>query len=161
LTSSLAAAAAAVVLIVFVPESRSVLRIGRERSRTFLAMRSQHLERLRGRTGVAVDIGMIGYFSQGVICDLGGLVQGKAWAAADDRTRLKQCAQTSPDFIFTNHEQAEEIGKYVNLQSMVSCFDYRMPNVANDDVHTLFLARAYASSICASSEPSSMPDGVM
>ncbi len=135
------AAFALMILVVlgFIAEVPIVAHIGRERSRTFLAMREENLQRLRMETGIAADIGMIGYFTESKICDLSGLVGGSEWAHIDPGSRVRLCAAGQPAFAFLNHDQAEAVGRYLDLHDMIPCFRYMLPNVSTDDVHVLYV----------------------
>src|SRR5439155_9777505 len=57
------AASLLVLTAVWVVEGRAVRRITADASWVFLEMRNDHLEALRGKLGVALDIGLISYFS--------------------------------------------------------------------------------------------------
>ena len=54
----------------------------------FDSMRRQDLGVFAGRPGVAADIGFIGYFADGRICDLSGRVQGREFARLSTTDRM-------------------------------------------------------------------------
>lgn len=56
---------------------------------------------VESRRQIAGDVGYIGYFSQGTMCDLSGLVNGRAQAQRSDSERIERCANTHPDFLFS------------------------------------------------------------
>lgn len=136
------------VALVIIPEGRAVYYIARMRSQAFLSMQHQDLDRLSQGTGMAFDIGMIGYFSDAFICDLGGLVEGRAWARTRVDGRVKLCVERSPEFVFVNPGQAEQLRGFIDLRTMVACSSYDLPNASGDDPHTLYVARQVATKMC-------------
>jgi hypothetical protein len=142
------AAFAVVLLVLFLPEGVCVYRIGASRSQSYLAMRRQHLELLASETGVAGDVGMIGYFSQASICDLDGLVGGRDWARKPPDERVRLCATRSPFFVFANSAQADELRQYLDFHSLTPCYDYPLPNVSTQDTHILYVDRRLAPTVC-------------
>ncbi len=135
-------------ILAYVPETARVYHIGETRAHSFLAMRSEHLEALASSTGVAAEIGMIGFFSQAQICDIGGLVGGRDWAAMRFVDRIKACAERSPAFVFANAPQIDDLRKYLDIDAMKPCFNYPLPNVSTEDVHTLYVDRKFFGILC-------------
>jgi hypothetical protein len=138
----------AIALIGFGGEAPLVRHITAERSRAFVAMRAQNLERLASGIGIAADIGMVGWFTHAEICDLSGLVEGSEWAHLSPDERARLCAQRPQAFVFVNHGQARSLGRYLDLKSMVVCFRYLLPNVSTDDAHVLYVEPRLAGEIC-------------
>jgi hypothetical protein len=136
------------VALVIVPEGRAVYHISHLRSQAFLSMQQQDLDRLSQGTGIAFDFGMIGYFSDAFICDVGGLVEGRAWARTDMDRRVKLCVERSPEFVFVDSQQAEQLRGLIDLRTMVACSSYDLPNASGSDLHTLYVARQVATRMC-------------
>ncbi|HXE09622.1 MAG TPA: hypothetical protein VN612_17090 [Acidobacteriaceae bacterium] len=119
------------------------LRIDRDRSQTLLDMQSSHLDRLRGE-GVAADVGFIGYFSKAPICDIDGLVNGRAAAAMTIDERKQACAASHPDFLFLNDGQIAGLPTVpqFHLSDWIKCGSVAFTNVGSEDRHRLWVRKA-------------------
>jgi len=117
------------------------------RSSSFESFATGNLHDLAGKTGIAWDVGMIGFFSQGHILDPNGLVDGRRFAAMSKHNRLREISSNgSIDFVFANDDQLGELSPYVNTSGWVEIGRFEFPNFGgNRDTHHL-LVRASARS---------------
>jgi hypothetical protein len=145
------AAVAAVLLFMasFALETPAFLRIERGRGATYLAMRGQPLSLLAGQTGVAADVGFIGYFSHANICDLNGLVNGRTAALLPSETRAQRCVQEQPSFAFVSPGQKDFLASYMDWSGWESCESVEFTNVGSTDPHSLLLRRGVTGLSCA------------
>jgi hypothetical protein len=118
------------------------------RSETMRAFESQHLEVLRGRRGVAAEIGYIGYFSGAEICDLAGLVNGREAARLSVKERANACAQTRPEFMFLNSTQFGPMAALTAMDDWKVCGEYDFTNVRTADRHYLVVRPGIAEEVC-------------
>lgn len=109
------------------------------RSRAFLKMRAEDLSRFSNSTIVAGDVGFIGYFTQGRICDTEGLVNGRRVAELTIPQRYQRCAASDPAVFFVTHAQTEELSRYVDFSRWKTCFAVNYQNVNQDDTHNFML----------------------
>lgn len=138
-----------VLLVVELPfETQAMFRVLTTRSETMKSFESQHLEILRGKRGVASDIGYIGYFTQAGICDLAGLVNGRAAARLTSVERDQACARTNPDFLFGNVGQLESLAGLADFSGWVVCGQYDFANVRTLDTHFVAVRPSLASQVC-------------
>jgi hypothetical protein len=121
---ALAGIAAAAILLAWVFEAPAVARILDQRNRMFLAMRSEHLERLKATTGAGFDIGFIAFFTQGRILDFSGLVNGRRLAALSSEERLRVLAAAQPEFLYVTAEQASSLARSLDLNSYRISYRY-------------------------------------
>jgi len=128
-------------------EARTVLRIVAGRSESLRRMHRDNLGALRDQTGMANDIGFIGYFSGASFCDLGGLVNGTKFAMMTPEERLAACAARQPAFAFLDADQKRAVAKVIPIDDWAACAAYDFPNANTHDVHYLLLAPRL-SSIC-------------
>ena len=113
-------------------------------------IKSDHLELLEGKRGVAFDIGYIGYFSQADICDLAGLVNGRDKARLTSRQRLAACFATRPDFMFLDLGGIGDAANYLPINDWQVCSKYDFKNVNQNDPHYLTVPRSAAPEVCRS-----------
>lgn len=115
-----------------------VLSVGR--SATFEKFRQGDLSDLRGRRGLAWDVGMIGEFSQSTILDPNGLVNGREMARLHKSERLQRLTATPVDFVFANDEQLGELDGLLDTKSWHLRGQYQFPNFSgNPDTHHLLV----------------------
>jgi hypothetical protein len=121
---------AAVVAITWYALDFSRLRaISAGRTATFARFRELDLADLRGRTGIAWDVGMIGYFSDGLILDGNGLVNGRRIARTLVRDRLEEFVRDHRvDFVFANEEQAQELAGLLSTKGWIARGSFDFPN---------------------------------
>ncbi|QHS50756.1 hypothetical protein [Edaphobacter sp. 12200R-103] len=119
------------------------------RSKTFLQMRNSGLASLRGETIVAGDVGFISYFSQGNICDVDGLVNGRAVAALPPDLRYQRCAEAKPKALFLTSNQLRSLSSHLSLDDWSQCAVIDFQNVNSHDRHYLMLKKTDQSQLCA------------
>ena len=129
-------------------ESHLFLRVFRQRAAAIAQMRAQHLERLRELPLAAYDVGYIGYFTQSPVCDLGGLVNGRAVAAANYAGRIDHCAALHPTFAFGSIYQLDDLNTRVDLHGWSICAIYDQANLHSSDLHYLVAAPAAEPEVC-------------
>ena len=128
------------LLVLAMPfESMTMWRVLTHRSETVRIFESQHLDRLQSQRGVAFDIGYIGYFTGANICDLAGLVNGRAKAKLTKDERFTACAATHPDFVFLSSNQIDEMERYMDISQWQVCGRYDLVNVRTRDSHYLLV----------------------
>ncbi|HEV2493913.1 MAG TPA: hypothetical protein VG204_12685 [Terriglobia bacterium] len=128
-------------------------RVTRDTGQIILDLGRDRLEFLRGKPGVADDIGWISYFSQGQICDLSGLVAGRALAESTLQDRIRYCAAQSPVFAFLTPSQALDFESRFDLDSWRVCHGYVARDATGHPVHYLFL-RPDVEAACSEPAPS-------
>lgn len=129
-------------------ESRAMYRVLTRRSETMRTFEGQHLDVLRARRGVASDIGYIGYFSGAQLCDLAGLVNGRASAQLSSAERNLACVQTDPDFLFVNLSQLGPLERLADFSAWRVCGRYDFTNVRTLDSHYLLVRPSIADDVC-------------
>lgn len=137
------------ILLVALPfECKIMGRVLRTRVHTMKVFEGQHLEVLHGQQGIASDVGYIGYFSKANICDIAGLVDGRAFARLTLTQRRSACAASHPDFIFGNLGQIKGIANAAQGHDWQVCTHYDFGNVRTPDRHYLVLPGATATPTC-------------
>ena len=130
-------------------EGHLVKRIVDDRSGAYADMRSQKLDRLADLPGVAFDIGFVGYFTEGAICDLNGLVNGPEAARLSEDERAAALCRAVP-CVRIRHAFASRICAEVRGHEHVG----RLPQVR---VHESTCSRAPLSDRRAASGRTDMP----
>jgi len=140
----------AVLLLVELPlfEAIAMRRVLTQRAATMHEFEGQHLDRLRNMRGVASDIGYIGYFTGAKLCDLAGLVNGRAAASLSSRQRTEACAASDPDFLFLNAGQLGSVSRYRDFSQWKVCGRYDFTNVTTPDSHSLMVRPELAPEAC-------------
>ena len=137
------------ILAVELPmESLAMRRVLSRRSETMRTFEAQHLEVLRERRGVASDIGYIGYFTGAKICDLAGLVNGRAAARLTSEERVHACAGTKPEFMFLNDSQIRSMAAVMEMTDWKICGEYDFTNVRSPDKHYLLTGPEITDRVC-------------
>jgi hypothetical protein len=124
-------------------------RVMSQRAQTFLKMRATDFHQFQGKVVLAGDIGFIGYFTAGQVCDLDGLVNGRTAAQATPDQRYQACAQKQPAALFLSGGQIHRLGRYLDLHNWVACQTYDFVNVRTLDRHYLLLPAAAGTAECA------------
>lgn len=114
----------------------------RGRAQTFTQMRDTDLSRFAGETVIAGDVGFIGYFSQGVVCDINGLVNGRTAARQTPTQRVQNCLQLHPAMVFATREQALMVNEVLPLASWTACGPFDFVNTSFNDRHYVFVPDA-------------------
>ena len=124
-------------------ELPSALHIFRGRSATLERMADAHLERLGPRSGLAGDVGFISYFSNTGICDINGLVNGRAAAQLSFEQRAQACMSGRPSFLFVSGPQLGYLREVMHLQDAEwrECGDVAFSNAGSEDRHWLLVQR--------------------
>lgn len=133
-----------VLALAWLLEGSVVGRIFGDEAATLLAMRSQHLETLADKPGVAFDVGLISLFSGGRICDLSGLVNGRQMAQDTTEHRAIYCARRAPAFAYLTPSQAGFFKGFMNLDSWYVCHEYWESNVGTREPHYLLVRPDFA-----------------
>jgi len=146
------------LLLVALPiESILLSREFREREEALAQFRAQHLERLSAMKLVAYDIGYIGYFSESPLCDMAGLVNGRASAGLPFQDRVKACALEHPQYAFVSSSSLWELSNYLDLKGWSVCTTYDFANLRAPDVHYLIASPAATAQVCAAAGSAPRP----
>ncbi len=103
---------------------------------------------LSHQLGVASDIGYIGYFTGSPICDLAGLVNGRAAAALTPTQRTERCANQHPDYLFTDTSQTSSLSRFMDLSTWRVCGVYNFGNTHDAIPHYLIVRPELAPATC-------------
>lgn len=155
------AAGLVLILLLLLPiDIVSMYRVLTRRAHTMRSISGEHLQQLSGLQGTSMDIGYVGYFTQANICDLAGLVNGRAAAALTVTERGRRCAALKPDFVFGNASQIDLVTQFQSLRGWRICDGYDFVNVRGADRHYLVASPRSAEKVCAAAgkEPSSVDD---
>ena len=137
------------LLLLAVPyESKAMYPMLKSRSTLLQQFESDHLVRFEGKRGVAVDIGLIGYFSHADICDLAGLVNGREKARETVSQRIAGCVASHPDFLFFDAATINDTRSYLSFSDWQVCSFYDFKNVDSSNRHYLLVPRATAAEEC-------------
>jgi hypothetical protein len=110
------------------------------RSVTFERFLNGNLSQLRGKRGLAWDVGMIGYFSEATILDADGLVNGREMAKLSSTERLRRLSAIPVDFVFANGIQRAQIPGMMQDKTWRLAGEYTFPNFSGDpDTHYLLV----------------------
>lgn len=138
-------------------EGRTMYRVLTQRGSTMYLFEGQHLEVLQGEYGAASDIGYIGYFSKAEVCDLAGLVNGRAAARATSLQRLDVCVRNKPEFLFGNVSQLAPLAAKLDLNDWQICGQYDFSNMTTLDRHYLVVPPAAVDRVCRSTGRAPLP----
>jgi hypothetical protein len=99
------------------------------------------LEDLKGKYGIAWDVGQIGFFSGATILDGNGLVDGRAVARMPKAARLQFFAGNYPiAFIFANESQLNELKSLIDTGHWTTRATFDFPNFSGTiDRHVLLV----------------------
>ena len=142
------AIAAAALLAGALVEAGFVLRTQRTSADVLRRMAAQPLDRLAGVTGIAWDVGFIGYFTRAEICDVNGLVNGRERATASVSSRLAACAARNPRFAFLTAEEMPALEAAIDVRGWVSCDSYTVQMIGGRRTHRLLVAPDLAPAVC-------------
>lgn len=139
ISPTLVTIALSVLLVLFIFDFRYAKRCLTGRATTFVEMRGDQLQQYAGQHIVAGDVGFIGFFTRGTICDIDGLVNGRAAAERSRVKRIAMCFQGSPTVLFLTDDQALQLGSYTQMAEWERCKSYDFTNVGSDDRHFLYV----------------------
>jgi hypothetical protein len=139
---------AGLLLIAAPIESILLHREFRAREDSLAQFRTQHLERLSALKLVAFDVGYIGYFTQSPLCDMAGLVNGRASAALPFEDRVKVCAAGHPDYAFVSGFSLWELSNDLDLKGWSVCSEYDFANLRAPDLHYLIASPEATAEVC-------------
>jgi len=138
------------MFIVLLPiESMMLYKEFRARSVSLAEFRAQHLERLSSMKVVAFDVGYIGYFTGSPLCDMAGLVNGRARALLPFHERVERCAAEDPQYAFVSGFSLGELNNSLNLKGWSICSVYDLANLRASDLHYLIASPAATAEVCA------------
>lgn len=139
-----------VILLVLLPfESIMLYTEFRARAQSLADFRAQHLERLSSMQVVAFDVGYIGYFTQSPLCDMAGLVNGRARALLPFHERVNLCAAERPQYAFVSGFSLGELNNSLDLKGWSICSVYDLANLRTSDLHYLIASPAATPEVCA------------
>ncbi len=143
-------AAASVVAVAFALEFLKFQPIVENRTAAFLNMRALNLAALEGRGGIGWDVGHLMYFTKGQVCDVNGLINGRAAAAAPEPSRLDNCLKREVEFVFVTPENAADLidRSGTRFADWPVCGRYLFQNVSATAPHYLAVSPARAQQIC-------------
>jgi hypothetical protein len=137
------------LLLIAVPiESVLLHREFRAREHSLAQFRAQHLEQLSSLKLIAFDVGYIGYFTQSPLCDMAGLVNGRASAALPFADRVKGCAAEHPDYAFVSGFSLWELSNALDLKGWSICSEYDLANLRAPDLHYLIASPEVTVEVC-------------
>jgi hypothetical protein len=90
------------------------------------------------------------YFTKGQVCDVNGVINGRAAAAAPEPSRLDNCLKREVEFVFVTQENAAElIGRSgARFADWPVCGAYLFQNVSETEPHYLAVSPARVREIC-------------
>ena len=138
-------------------ESVTIHRLLSHRTETIRAFESEHLDVLQPRRGIAFDIGYIGYFTGASMCDIAGLVNGRAAAHLTSKQRLDACLAKNMDFAFLSPDQLGSMARLVDMRQWQSCGHYDLANVHNADRHYLVVRPELVHEVCQATGQAPVP----
>jgi hypothetical protein len=148
----------AVMLIVLVPiESTLLYHLFHARSQSLAEFRAQHLDRLSSMQVVAFDVGYIGYFTGAPLCDMAGLVNGRARARLPFHERVTLCAADHPQVAFVSRFSLDELANSLDLKGWSICSVYDLANLRASDLHYLIASPQATREVCAAAGNSPQP----
>jgi hypothetical protein len=157
-TLGFAAYGVAGVLLVLTPvESVLLAKEFRARVQSLAEFRAQHLEQLHSMKVVAFDVGYIGYFTGSPVCDMAGLVNGRARAALPFEARVRACAAEHPQYAFVSPFSLYELNNALDLKGWSICSSYNFANLRAADPHYLIASPAATAKVCAAAGSAPQP----
>lgn len=147
--SRMAYAFLALLILALPLESKALYSMLKSRTALLQQFESDHLDRFAGKPGIAVDVGLIGYFSRADICDLAGLVNGREKAGETPAERVTGCVATHPSFLFFDQATINDLRPFLSYSDWQTCSQsYEYKNVNTSNRHYLIVPRATAPQVC-------------
>jgi hypothetical protein len=138
------------MLVVLLPiESKLLYGLFRARSQSLAEFRAQHLEQLSSMKLVAFDIGYVGYFTGSQLCDMAGLVNGRARARLPFAQRVNLCAAEHPQYAFVSRFSLDALNNSLDLKGWSICSVYDFANLRASDLHYLIASPEATPAVCA------------
>jgi hypothetical protein len=138
-------------------ESTLLYKEFRTRARSLADFRAQHLEQLSSMEVTAFDVGYIGYFTGSPLCDMAGLVNGRARARLPFAERVSLCAAQHPPYAFVSQFSLDELSHRIDLTDWSICSVYDLANLRSSDLHYLIASPAATHAVCAAAGNSPLP----
>lgn len=132
-----AVAGAFVLLLVWPVDAYLCLPSMITRGHNFVTMRDARLDGFAGKEIVAGDVGFVGYFTQGRICDMAGLVNGRTMAALSGAQRMHICVGNHVSAIFMGRPQLQFFNQFLPIGDWKVCKTVDFPTVSSEDWHYL------------------------
>ena len=95
------------------------------------------------------------------LCDLAGLVNGRAAARLSSAQRTEACVASDPDFLFVNTSQFGALNRYRDYSQWQVCGHYDFTNVSTPDSHFLIVRPELTRQVCSATGESSQPSGML
>jgi hypothetical protein len=146
-----------VLIVLFPIESKLLYGLFRARSQSLAEFRAQHLERLSSMKLAAFDVGYIGYFTESQLCDMAGLVNGRARASLSFHERVKLCAAEHPQYAFVSRFSLGDLNNSLDLKGWSICSVYDFANLRASDLHYLIASPEATPAVCAAAGNSPQP----
>lgn len=131
---------AALLSFWFLVDAALFFQISHGRTQSYEQFVKGDYEYLKGQKGIAWDVGMVGFFTQGYILDPKGLVNGRFVASIPGGERLKLFSRENVVFAFVNEPQRNVLNKFIDTSSWRSVGQFDFPNVGpGRDTHYLIV----------------------
>ena len=150
-------ALAGLFVLVLPIESTLLYKEFRTRAQSLAEFRAQHLERLSGLPITAFDVGYIGYFTESPVCDMAGLVNGRARARLPFAERVNLCVAEHPPYAFVSQFSLDELSHRIDMKNWSVCSVYDLANLRSSDLHYLIASPAATPEVCAAAGNSPQP----
>jgi hypothetical protein len=137
-------------------EVRVLIGIAERQKNWIDSYRATDWRSLNGVRGIAFDVGLPMYFSEGRICDVGGLVNGRSMARATVEDRIKICAASNPQFLVVDPGQYDELRRVLGAAKFAGwsiCNSFKIANVRETvgAGHLLIVSPTPALKVCPAS----------
>jgi hypothetical protein len=150
-------ALAGLFVLVLPIESTLLYKEFRTRAQSLAEFRAQHLERLSGLPITTFDVGYIGYFTESPVCDMAGLVNGRARARLPFAERVNLCVTEHPPYAFVSQFSLDELSHRIDMKNWSVCSVYDLANLRSPDLHYLIASPAATPEVCAAAGNSPLP----
>ena len=115
-------------------------RITEGRSESYRNFLVSDFNYLKDRKGIAWDVGMVGFFTEGFILDPNGLVNGREIASISSQERMKLFSEERVEFAFVNEGQKRMLNQYIDTKNWLSVASFDFPNIRpGRDTHILLV----------------------
>lgn len=135
----LTAAAAVAIVCIWIVEWLPARAIVAGRAHTYRRLAATDFQHVAGKPAVAADIGFFGYFSNTDVCDLSGLVNGRAVARLPAAERAQRCAAAQPLIAFLTDRQSADLSEWLDVSDWTWCGSFDFTNIGGPDRHHLLV----------------------